>query len=310
VISTRLDGTEARVVASEGNPYHARYSPDGRMISTIGPELRIHDLHTGSVRMLPFPEGFTRGADHVWTPDSRAVVLSVFDASGERCRMVRQRIDGREEPVTLMETSVVDEAVYPTGYAPDGSGLIFARYFEEDTDLWWMPADGSEPTALLATDDAEDIARFSPDGRWVAYESNESGRQDVWIRAFDPEGPRLGAKWQVSTDGGKDPLWSPDGRVLYYESVNRRLIAVDVRMPAGDPYALTLGERRVQLDLEALDARSSGDQSYDVAPSGAGFILVQADARGAEEVRVVLDWLDELERLAPARKSGSPATSD
>jgi Tol biopolymer transport system component len=299
VVLADLDGGNAEVVARDGNPYHTRFSPDGRRISSVGPLLRVYDLHSGSVDLVPFPGEAYKDADHVWTPDSKAIVCTAFDSAGERCVLVRQSIDGTGQPAILMEIDAGDENIYPTGHAPDGSGFIYARYFEDDADLWWMPADGSAPSELLVTDDSEDLARFSPDGRLVAYESNETGRQEVWVRAFDADGPRLGAKWQISTEGGKDPVWSPDGREPYFEDAQDRLITVTIRRLEGDPSAMTLGERRVSIELNGLDAYTQGDQSYDVAPTGDRFVVVQADPPGASEVHVVLNWLDELKRLAP-----------
>ncbi|HXV77543.1 MAG TPA: hypothetical protein VD788_14615, partial [Candidatus Polarisedimenticolaceae bacterium] len=295
VVRVERDGSTSVLVAGGHNYVHARLSPDGRYVSTVDPQLRLHEIATGSTRLLEFAAAGATGADHVWTPDGRFVVYTAFLVDGDkrRCVLYRQAVDGRTPPEALIEPEGDDE-VYPTDYAPDGSGLVYALY-RDQTDLWFQPADGSPPRAILATATSEDLGRFSPDMRWLAYESNEGGTQEVWIAAYSKADRRLGAKWRVSS-GGKDPIWSPRGDELFYEDLDGRLIAV--ALSAGDG-GVALGESSALFDLRELRIRSSGDQSYDVDPSGRSFIMVTSDRPEVREVRMVSGWLAELDRLAP-----------
>jgi serine/threonine-protein kinase len=291
----QIDGEGEQEVLTEGILIHARYAPNGRWVSAVLPEaVNLVDRGTGSIRPL-LNDGFGF-ADHVWRPDSEAIVYTGYSVDGSRCVLFEHPIDG-SAPRVLMETDPDEVEIFPTGYAPDGSGLIVAYYQGDDADLWWHPADGSDPSPLLASRSSEDLARFSPDGRWVAYESNETGRQEVWVAVYRPDEGRLAEKWRISQRGGKDPIWSHDGGTLYYENLDDRLVAMAVsRSAEGQP---VFGERTVRLDLRALNVRTQGDQSYDVAPTGDGMVLIQEASPGAAEVRVVLDWFVELERLVP-----------
>jgi serine/threonine-protein kinase len=277
----------------EGLVQYLRYGPDGRWISVAAErEFLLVDPRNGSVRPL-LNEGI-RFSDHVWRSDGKGVIYSAFPMGAGSSRLVEHPIDGGE-PRILLDPGQDDVEVFPTGYAPDGSGFIFARYDKDDTDLWWMPADGKEPRELLATGAFEDLARFAPNGRWVAYESTESGRQEVWVAVFRTEGPRLAEKWKISQQGGRDPIWSIEGNELYYETFDGRLVAVAVASdPDGRP---SFGRHEDLLDLRALGVAADGDESYDVAPDGSGWVAVQGGSVVSNEVRVVLNWYSELERL-------------
>ena len=178
--------------------------------------------------------------------------------------------------------------------------MIFSRYADDDSDLWLLPADGSEPVPLMVTDHNDDLGRFSPDGRWIAYESDESGQQEIYVRSYYPDSLSLGPKWRISDAGGTDPQWSPDGNEVYYESiVEQKLIAVPIRRSTDGSNALAIGEPTELFDFGALGVQISADQSHDVAPDGKHFVFIPIERAKFSGIRVVLNWLDELERLAP-----------
>jgi hypothetical protein len=144
----------------------------------------------------------------------------------------------------------------------------------------------------LAVDD-EYGSSVSPDGRWIAYQSDESSRPEVYVRDLAGSG----ARWQVSTGGGEEPRWSRDGKELFYRE-DTRLLAVPVetrgRFEAGAPKVVVEG---------IFNLRSDTGVSYDVAPSGRRFLMVRpaVDRDRPVAVRVVLNWRDELETLAAPR---------
>ncbi len=157
-------------------------------------------------------------------------------------------------------------------------------------DLWVLPNEGErKPQPWLQTPSQEFAARFSPHGRSVAYVSDESGRYEVYVRPF----PGPGEKWQISTQGGVEPVWSRDGQELFYRNEDR-LMAVDVTMQpafrAGKPRLLFEGQYLGWADWT----------NYDVSTDGQRFVMIQP-GQGPERrhINVVLNWSEELKRLVP-----------
>jgi Tol biopolymer transport system component len=215
------------------------------------------------------------------------VVYSLF--RGGRSDIVALHTDGTGEARTLHSGSNI--ATY--AWSPDNRWIVFRDIQgESNDDLWLLPLEGDgkvepfDPTPFR-----EDDASLSPDGRWLAYRSDRSGRWEVYVQEF-PEG---GAHQLVSARGGLNPLWSRDGRELFFLSSDR-LMAVDV-VP-GTP--LRLGRPRPLLELSnqvfEFDMRV-----FDAAPDGQSFVTV-VKAEGwtpAARVNVVLNWSEELKRLVP-----------
>jgi serine/threonine-protein kinase len=146
----------------------------------------------------------------------------------------------------------------------------------------------------VATPGSDRAATFSPDGRWFAYASNVSGRDEVYVRRFEPTGSTT--DHLVSTNGGREPQWSRNGKELFYR-VGRALMAVDVDLSkdfhAAEPRKLFEGNWGVET--------GGMNQMYDVAPDGRRFVMVRADEQWSR-INVVLGWLPELERLTAARR--------
>lgn len=137
-------------------------------------------------------------------------------------------------------------------------------------------------------------AAIAPDGRWIAYESNETGQVEVYVRPF----PNIeNGKWQVSSTGGSQPIWSKDGRELFFLDAAKRLSVVDVRAANG----FTASRPKRILD-RSFFARGSG-QTYDVSTDGKRFLMIEedpADTIAPTEIHLVLNWFEELKRLAPS----------
>src|SRR6185503_6183910 len=131
-----------------------------------------------------------------------------------------------------------------------------------DWDVWTVPAGRGDTVPYLRTEFAERLGRLAPNGRWMAYVSNESGRDEVYVRPF----PLSDGKWMISTAGGTEPRWRRDGGELFYLAADHRLMAVDVETRS----QFSQGLPRALFDARLMDDRAWG---YDVAPDGKRFIV-------------------------------------
>lgn len=221
-----------------------------------------------------------------WTPDGKRVVYRGTRAGFRNLFWKNADGSGEEERLTTGESIQTVNSV-----SPDGKRLVFD---EQDPatglDVWVMPLDGDrKPQKLLNSPSNEQNAHFSPNGRWLAYMSNESGRPEVYVRPF----PGPGAKLQVSTEGGALPVWSRDGRELFY-ILDDKTMAVDVKtepgFSAGVPKLLYAGRYIGSL---------SG--AHDVSPDGRRFLRIQPteSAQAGAQINVVINWFEELKRRVP-----------
>jgi eukaryotic-like serine/threonine-protein kinase len=155
-----------------------------------------------------------------------------------------------------------------------------------------------EPTVLVKNEFCNGAAVVSPNGRWIAYHSNLSGRSEIYVERY----PQLGSRQQVSTGGGELPLWSRDGRALYFRTLdNRRMLSVAVQ--AGATFAG--GGAEILFELAMQDPQG-GSRPYDVAPNGRFFVIRNAQTEGgtgAASVVLVQNWTEELKRLVPTNSS-------
>ena len=197
---------------------------------------------------------------------------------------------------------------FPSSITPDGETLAFVEETEEtDRDIYFLNLRDLSVRPFLASRHFEAYPEFSPDGKWLAYVTNESGRREVYVRPF-PEGR---GRWQISHQGGSMPLWAPDGRTLFYafssasedENVTYDIWAVDVNtdgvFAAGRPRRLT--------GLKGLQ-HGTPVRTWDVSRDGRKFIFSQAvdptPFRFSPITNLVLvqNWFEEVRRLAPATK--------
>jgi serine/threonine-protein kinase len=155
-----------------------------------------------------------------------------------------------------------------------------------------VPLEGErKPSVVLQTPFEEAGPRISPDGRWLAYVSNESGRDEIYVRAF----PGPAGKWQISTEGGREPLWARNGRELFYRSGDK-MMAVDITtqpsFQAGTPRLLFEGKYDELRNVT----------NFDVTPDGQRFLMIkpsEQQAQAATQIHVVLNWFEELKRRVP-----------
>jgi eukaryotic-like serine/threonine-protein kinase len=157
------------------------------------------------------------------------------------------------------------------------------------TDLWLLPMTGErKPVAFLQTQANESQAKFSPDGRWVAYVSDESGNPEVYVRSFPASD---GGKWQISTDGGYQPKWRQDGKELFFISGSRKLIAVNVK--TGASFEASGSKELFEMQIPGLITRSavSFSNDYAVSPDGQKFLVITpVEDTGSLPITVILHW--------------------
>ncbi len=185
---------------------------------------------------------------------------------------------------------------FPYVFSPDGKQLVYRETYPEtgdDLGVRSMDGDGSAGP-LLVTEFNERNAEISPDGRWLAYQSDASGQFEIYVRPFPDVEEGL---QQVSRGGGTRPLWARDGRELFYLNPGGRLMAVSVRT---DP-SLDFGNPDIV--FEQTYYSTFAGRTYDVSPDGERFLMIKEGGAGDEtpavELTLVQNWLDELKRLVP-----------
>jgi Tol biopolymer transport system component/DNA-binding SARP family transcriptional activator len=280
-------GRTAVVLGSRRVYSDPRLSPDGSRLA-----LTIREEGAADVWVYSFAAGtlsrLTRGAESlypVWSPDGRVIAF----ASSRRGALELYQVpaDGSAEP-TLLHAGPGDDV--PESWSPDGKTLFFrSTHSATGRDVWVLHMTGmtggrGEVELLLGTDADERSAMISPDGRRLAYTSDESGAAQVYVRAY--RGPT--AKWQVSVDGGTEPLWSRDGRELFYRQRDA-VIAAAVETSGG--FHVT---SRTVLFTDRLMANPFRT-NYDVARDGRRFIGIRPGVAAAQLV-TLMNWLPSAER--------------
>jgi serine/threonine-protein kinase len=244
--------------------------------------LWLHDLARSTFTRLT--EGVATGLPFpVLTPDGARVVFRT--ASG----LSWQALDGSGRGEAIAGTTVAD---YPGSISPDGTLLLFVRLSSETSgDIYQASLSGnSEVRPVLETAAYDGSAKLSPDGRWLAYTSNDSGRMEVYLRPF----PEPDQRWQVSTEGGTQPLWNPNGREIFYRSGDKMMV---VSVSTGR--APTLSAPTLLFETPYAFGAGVTIPNYDISADGRRFVMVKEDSN-ASRLNVVINWFEELKRLVPA----------
>jgi eukaryotic-like serine/threonine-protein kinase len=177
---------------------------------------------------------------------------------------------------------------FPNSFSPDGRLLAYSAFPKEvgNSDLWLLSVDGKrERRAFLESPFKEFGAFFSPDGRWIAFTSSESGRNEVYVRPF----PGPGGRVKISSDGGAEPAWSPDRKELYYRSGDR-LMAVRVETT---PIFAAEAARVLLTDRYARGGNESNPREYDVSPDGTRFLFLKPDETKEQpitQLQLIANW--------------------
>ena len=182
-------------------------------------------------------------------------------------------------------------------WSPDGKFILYSDYQEKTKyDLWMLPLEGDhKPIPYLQTPFNELHGQFSPDGRWIAYASDESGRFEVYVQTFPASGP----KWQISTAGGDFPRWRRDGKGLYFIAADQKLMEIPVKTGSGSSAAFEPGVPQPLFRIEPLSTAVTGAIPYQPASDGQRFLVnVQAGGEGAQAppISVVLNWTAGLKK--------------
>jgi len=288
-----------------------RFSPDGARLALAGElgrtqeglrylqpgagpgYLGTYDLPEGPLSPLPIGIPLRMAA---WTPNGRRVLVPIgFDRErrGRGPEIWSRAADASDQPTVQWR---VPGQVWVVEPSPDGGSLALVVSTSEDPttpayDVVIRPLVGDTALVPFAAGPANEVApRFSPDGRWLAYASNESGRYEVYARPF----PGPGGRVQVSDAGGGQPVWSADGRRLFYRSESS-LVATRIEPAAGsDRLRVVSRDRLFEADL--LGDAGSYVATYDVHPDGERFAVARGLGAG-NEVVLWLDWLDEVKAL-------------
>ena len=240
----------------------------------------------------------SRGVPTRLTFDGREDTLPLFSPDGSRVIFASTRsgigavyekaLSGAGEERLLSPTS---ERKIPLSWSPDGRYLLCAGIGEKTgSDLWALPLDGGTPIAIATTPFEEIAGQFSPDGRWVAYASNESGRMEVYVRPFpEPDGAT-----PVSTSGGTHPRWRPDGKELFYVAPDGRLMAAPIAaagrtLDPGAPVALFTPRFAIGASI------TQAKPQYVVGRDGR-FLINSAIEQATPPITLVLNWDGEAER--------------
>jgi Tol biopolymer transport system component len=243
-------------------------------IQTTGPNLWVMDLLRGSTTRLT--QENVNHVDPRWSPDGRQVI---FGSTRDPSRSPSQVSLQDSDPVQVFKFA--GRAFSLDDWSPDGRHLIY--HDAGQPELWAIPLNGDRKPMLVtrSLSGIIDQAQFSPDSRWIAYNTNESGRHDVKVVPFPP----TGEKWQISTAGGVQPTWCADGRELYFLAPDATLMAVDIR-PGGkfewrEPHPLFKTQLAVSYQME----------QYAPAPDGKRFLFVlPASEASTAPFNVILNW--------------------
>jgi serine/threonine protein kinase/Tol biopolymer transport system component len=295
------NGAEQPVAAPARAYLNPRLSPDGRRVAVTITEQEsqtwLYDFSRETLTRFTF--GASANLNPAWTPDGKRIA---FQSNKEGPSNLFWQLADGSGGLERLTTSEYTQA--PSSWSRDGQLLAFIEITPTTGyDLWVLrmgdPSAGSgqvrKAQPFLRTPFDEGAPQFSPDGRWLVYISDESGRREIYVQPY----PGPGGKWQISTEGGTEPVWNPNGRELFYRSGDK-MMAVDI---ATQP-AFAVGKPRMLFEGQYQPARATFPY-YDVSTDGQRFLMVkpteQAQA-APTQINVVLNWFEELKQKVPVGK--------
>ena len=289
--------------------YHdPRFSPNGQQLALMmqgaGSDRHVFVYDWKRDTTSRFALDVQQPTYPVWSPDGKHIVFRFSAAGGFGLGWIRS--DGSGDTHNLLENK---NRLMPYSFFPDGRRLAYAE-FDPDSGfhIWTLAFDVSDPDhpkpgkpeLFLRTLAEESNPAVSPDGRWIAYQSDESGRLEVYVRPF----PGPGGKWQISNAGGGLPVWSRANRELFFETLENRIMVTEY---ASQNDVFIPGRPRLQSDQQLQDV--SGLPNYDVAPDGKRFAIFPklkpaTEENGTVHMAFLLNFFDELRRRVP---TGNPS---
>jgi serine/threonine-protein kinase len=299
IVRVDRSGAVSALLDQPGAYASPRFSPDGRRLAlTVLKEgnfdVWVYDLERHVLTRLTFSED--TDTEQIWSPDGSELAFG-SNRGHKATTLFRKPSDGSGEEQVIAPTDV---DVWPTSWSPDGKHIAFSA--SRKTFDVGVVALGAKPEYQwpVATGFVEIDPAFSPDGRWIAYTSNESGQSQIYVRPF-PSGT---GRWQISDSPGGYPRWSRDGRELFYRSDGGIMVAAieptGAGLRTGKPQLLFKGNFRG--GAAGLSLASNVFADYDVAPDGRSFVMFPSGAGDhgdrAGLVTLVTNWFDELKRVS------------
>jgi serine/threonine-protein kinase len=265
-----------------------RLSPDGREVAYhtqgLNNSIWIYDIERNTNSRLITPPG--SASSPIWDPTGTLIALS-WSAQGPHT-VWRMAKDGSGKMEQLTESDIFH---YPVSWSPDGKYIAFS----DSQNLMILNMEDKKVLSFASGPDRRMFPEFSPDGRWLAYSSDETGRREIYVSSF-PEGDK---KHIISNRGGMEPLWSRDGKELFYWETSTRLMKVDIsidqKLNSSAPKALFEFPSR----LSTIPIRN-----YDVTPDGERFLVGKSIPRypaGVTQINLIQNWFEELKRIVPIK---------
>ena len=284
------NGTEQPLPAPALAYGYARISPDGgRVALELDGQIWQYDLSRDTLTRFTF-EG-SQNQSPGWTPDGKRIT---FRSNKEGVNNLFWQLADGSGGLERLSTSQYTQNL--TSWSGDGQLLAFFEINPAtQRNIWVLRMSDRKAQPFLATPFNEGAASFSPDGRWLAYVSNEAGRPEIYVQPY----PGPGGKWQISTEGGTEPLWNRNGRELFYRSGNKVMAVPIATQPAFAPSKPTL---LFEKEYGSSQFPATGI-AYDVSQDGQRFLMVKESdqASAPTQINVVLNWFEELKRLAPPK---------
>jgi Tol biopolymer transport system component len=279
------EGNELGAVGEPGSYDEVHVIPGGELAAVALEEnsagtsdIWVIDLRRNLFTRFTFDPGYESGVTP--SPDGKALFFSAQKRGVYT--LVRKEIGGSGEGEVILESTT---EMYPSSVSPDGEHLAFFKGGDDSSwDVWILPLSGeAEASPFIETEFGEAFAMFSPDGRWLAYMSNESGSAEIYVTAF----PEPGRKWQVSTSGGQAPRWNSSGSEIIYHASDGTLTAVQVEPRAG---GLLVGETTPLFNTRL---QPSGVHFWALSPDGERVLAMETISDyDAPNLSVVVNWLE------------------
>jgi Tol biopolymer transport system component len=285
------DGSIRRDLGAPDDIWTVSYSPDGTtaalsIVGRDGRDLWLHDLDRDvRTRLTSMPDHEILG---VWSPDGHRMA---YRAEGEPAGIRQLSLVGSADEVLLLPGKFGENRCNPTGFSPNGSFLaIEKRAADTGLDIWVLSLDDEhDPRPFIRTRFEEGSGIFSPDGRWLAYASDESGLWEIYMTPF----PGPGGKWRVSTNGGLNPSWRSDGREIVFQDAAGQVVAAEVSTDRG---SVTIG--RVSTLFEVAPCAPPGHGgvvTFAAAPDAQSFLVVTRLAlERPRELTLTVNWAATL----------------